>query len=126
MHRFLCLAVLVMGACDDDSAAPKNDLSMAMMSNADLSANVDLSMVTRADRGPTDLRVDFEPVGLTWDSASQALYLSTGSNQIIKWTDSDGFALVATVPFAFAALGNNLRANSCGSPTAESWSMWWA
>jgi hypothetical protein len=107
MRRVLCLLVLVLGACDDDSASPKSDLSM-ISANADLSASVDLSMTAHVDRGPTDVTLDFEPVGLYWDSPSQALYVSTGSNQILKWTDDDGFSVLVTVPFAFAAQGNNL------------------
>jgi hypothetical protein len=101
MRKILCLTILLIG-CDDDSAPMNNDLSM--MANADLSASVDLSMMI--DRGPTDLMLDFEPEGLFWDGTT--LYISTGANQIIKWTDSGGFEKFVTVPFAYAALGNNL------------------
>jgi hypothetical protein len=102
MRAILCLAV-VMG-CGEDLPPAADDLSMMM--NADLSASVDLS--TFIDRGPTDLMLEFEPAGLFWDSPTQTLYLSTGSNQIVKWTDAGGFELVATIPFAFAPQGNNL------------------
>jgi sugar lactone lactonase YvrE len=105
MRSFVLMA-LVLGCGESETGAPANDLSMMMMTNADLSASVDLS--TFIDRGPTDLMTDFEPSGLFWDAPTQTLYISTSANQIIKWSDSGGFELVATVPFAFAAIGNNL------------------
>jgi hypothetical protein len=102
MRKLLCLTIVLFAACDDDTGALAPDLSMTM--NADLSANIDLSVFV--DRGPTSLAVDFEPEGLFWDGST--LYISTGSNQIITWTDSGGFQKLVTVPFAYAALGNNL------------------
>lgn len=99
MRKILCLMILTLG-CDDDTGAVAPDLLMS----GDLSASVDLSMMI--DRGPSDLMLDFEPEGLFWDGST--LYISTAANQIIKWSDTNGFEKFVTVPFAYAALGNNL------------------
>jgi DNA-binding beta-propeller fold protein YncE len=65
------------------------------------------------DRGPRALRLDADPNGLWWDAASATLYLADDeNNRVLKWTDAEGFALVADLPPApadGAGLGNLVR-----------------
>ncbi len=99
MRLLICIALgLTAIGCDDDGPAPQRDL--ATNNNPDQAVPGDLSLPV--DRGPTDVRLSFEPSALYWDAPSQTLYISTASNQIVRWTDGAGLELFATVPFGLA------------------------
>lgn len=51
------------------------------------------------DRGPTVLDVDGDPNGLYWDAGQSALLVADDNgNRVLKWSDADGFDLVAELP----------------------------
>lgn len=92
------LAVLVLFAaatgCGDDTTSATADLSTATPGQ-DLSAALDLAVHRTAD-----VPLGFQPAGLFWDSATQALYLANdGGDQIVRWDEDAGsFAVVARLP----------------------------
>lgn len=53
------------------------------------------------DRGPTTLAIEGDPNGLWWSESEQTLYVADDNgNRILRWTDEDGFSLVADLPSA--------------------------
>lgn len=53
------------------------------------------------DRGPTVLSIEGDPNGLWWDGTNQVLYIADDSgNRILRWTDKEGFSLVANLTAA--------------------------
>ena len=50
-------------------------------------------------RGPTILSLDGDANGLWWDDREHILYVADdNNNRILRWTDADGFALLANLP----------------------------
>ncbi len=53
-----------------------------------------------------DIALTIDPNALLWDDAEQTLYLADDAkNQLVKWTDQDGFAVVADLPPAGSMSG---------------------
>lgn len=53
------------------------------------------------ERGPIRLEIEGDANGLWWDDTAQVLYVADDNgNRILKWTDDDGFSLVADLPTA--------------------------
>ena len=80
-----CLAV-VAGCGDDTTPTTQQHLDMAI---ADL-----------AVRRTADVPLGFQPGGLWWDSATQALYLANdGGQQIVRWDEAaNSFTVAANLP----------------------------
>jgi sugar lactone lactonase YvrE len=93
--------VLGLAGCDDDDTTVE--------ANQDLSqATMDLSTPDLAVRRSADVPVTFQPEGLWWDSATQALYLANdGGQQIIRWReDNNTFVVEARLPEIAATAGS--------------------
>ena len=73
-----CVAGLA--ACDDDDFDARNmDLSMM---------GADMTVPDMAVNRTADVPLAFQPEGLWWDSATQALYIANdGGQQIVKWNE---------------------------------------
>lgn len=87
--------VLGFAACDDDTTSAGNgDLSMM--------AGADMTVPDMAVRRMADVPLTFQPEGLWWDSASQALYIANDKGpQIIKWDETNSsasFVVFAKLP----------------------------
>jgi hypothetical protein len=66
----------------------------------DQQLQIDQSII-QANRGPSILSLDGDANGLWWDEDGQILYIADdNNNRILKWTDQDGFGLVANLPSA--------------------------
>jgi sugar lactone lactonase YvrE len=104
--RVLILIALVsLPACDTENMPMSPDLTSSP--SMDMSASLpDLTMLV--DRGPTDLTLVSQPNGLWWDSPSQALYIATKQNQVLKWTEGGNLTTVASVPFGLSPQQGNL------------------
>ena len=104
---FAC--VLGLAACDDDTTAAGNgDLSMTM--------GADMTVPDMAVRRMADVPLTFQPEGLWWDSASQALYLANDKGpQIIKWNETvaggtfEVFAKLPDIDPKFGSLGQVIQ-----------------
>ena len=93
MRKAVWLALFVAAGCGDDTTAAAPDLAMAAMAQ-------DLSVADLAVQRTASLPLGFQPAGLYWDSATQALYLANdGGDQIVKWNEQDGsFSVAARLP----------------------------
>jgi len=102
-----CVAALA--ACDDDTTSlGTQDLSMT--------EGADMTVPDMAVRRMADVPLMFQPEGLWWDSASQALYLANDKGpQIIKWDESSStaafqvFAKLPDIDPKFGSLGQVIQ-----------------
>ena len=100
LQRLLALSlsgVLSGAACAHAPASPPEDAcGDACTGGADLAAPPPVRKKSVA--------LSFDPNGLFWDAATQALYIADDDgNQIQKWTEDGGLAIVARLPPAPAA-----------------------
>jgi hypothetical protein len=95
------LALLIAGCGDDDYVYPPD-----LLEARDLSATPDL--LTPANRGPAMFPLSAPAGGLYWDVPTQSLYIASGSNQILRFTDDGMTHVVATVPLGLAPAQNSL------------------
>ena len=104
MTKTIAIVACLVGlaGCDDDDTT--------MEANQDLSpaTTMDLSTPDLAVRRTADLPLTFQPEGLWWDSATQALYIANdGGQQIIRWReDLDSFVVEARLPEIAASAGS--------------------
>ncbi|MCU1282528.1 MAG: hypothetical protein JWM53_6074 [bacterium] len=103
MKTIAILACVVgLAACDDDTTTVQETL--------DLTAGVgmDLNVPDLAVRRTADVPLTFQPEGLWWDSATQALYIANdGGQQIIRWReDVNAFVVFARLPEIAATAGS--------------------
>ena len=87
-----CVAGLA--ACDDDTTSMQGNMDLSMMMGADM------TVPDMAVNRTADVPLAFQPEGLWWDSATQALYIANdGGQQIIKWNEpSPNFSVFARLP----------------------------
>ncbi|HEY2743908.1 MAG TPA: hypothetical protein VGL86_04775 [Polyangia bacterium] len=88
----LCVAGLA--ACDDDTTSMQENMDLAM------SAGPDMTVLDMGRNRTADVPLTFQPEGLWWDSATQALYIANdGGQQIVRWDEySQSFAVFARLP----------------------------
>ncbi len=91
--RKLAVLVLLAAGCGDDTTSASLDLAMT-------TPGADLSVPDMAVARTATVPLGFQPAGLFWDSATQALYLANdGGDQIVKWEEQSGaFAVAARLP----------------------------
>jgi sugar lactone lactonase YvrE len=92
----LC-CVVGLAACDDDTTT-------TMM----MQQNMDMAVADMAVQRSVDLPLTFQPEGLWWDSATQALYIANdGGQQIVRWNEpGTTFSVVAKLPEIAATAGS--------------------
>src|SRR4051812_19467011 len=100
--------VVGLAACDDDTTTPTEAM--------DLSAPADLTAPDMAVRRMGDVALMFQPSGLWWDAATQALYIANdGGQQIIRWHEETNTFSVATnlpqITPASGGLGQLIKTN---------------
>jgi sugar lactone lactonase YvrE len=93
MRKLAWLVLLAVAGCGDDTTSSTADLATS-------SPAQDLAVQDLAVRRTADVPLGFQPAGLFWDSATQALYLANdGGDQIVRWDEDAGsFAVVARLP----------------------------
>jgi sugar lactone lactonase YvrE len=98
----MLLCVAGVAACDDDTTSMEETMDLSTTAAGDMTV-ADLAVSRSAD-----IPVTFQPEGLWWDSASQALYLANdGGQQIVRLDEPGrGFSVFARLPEIASTAGS--------------------